>query len=63
VSKKMQPAWTSHAQQLRDGFAKAALTALLSTPHGLAQTEEWLARRAYEFADEMMKARTEEPAA
>jgi hypothetical protein len=45
--------------ELRDRFATAALTGLLAYPHGVAMPEQ-IAKRAWDFADAMLKARGDE---
>jgi len=43
--------------ELRDRFAMAALTGLLGDPESSMESNDWLAKVAYEYADAMLKAR------
>ena len=48
--------WYQEGMDLRDYFAAKAMQSLIEDEHDCS---DWLSKRAYEYADAMMKARSE----
>ena len=50
----IEEAYYDHGMDLRDYFAAKAMQSLIEDEHDCS---DWLSKRAYEYADAMMKAR------